>query len=154
VLASRKLILTFSQNVTPGTGNLTLRNLTNGSEEILPASDPRLTYDQNVVKSDPAGLIGWNKSYAIRLDAGVFLGDGVDNGLAFMLGAANLNVDATSLLPAVSHSGGNLVLTFSMLNAASRGTAALNVQHNSVTATISTSEFVSGKLFGRVIATE
>jgi hypothetical protein len=62
VLASRKLILTFSQNVTPGTGNLTLRNLTNGSEEILPASDPRLTYDQNVVKSDPAGLIGWNKS--------------------------------------------------------------------------------------------
>lgn len=57
-------------------------------------------------------------------------GDGVENGLAWLLGAANKDVNATGLLPIVSHSGGNLVMTFTMLNAASRGTAVLNVQHS------------------------
>jgi hypothetical protein len=41
-----------------------------------PANDSRLTYDQNEVRINPAGLLDWSKNYAIRLDAGVFLGDG------------------------------------------------------------------------------
>ena len=76
VFASRELVLTFSQSVTPGTGNLTIRNLTNGTDTTLAANDSRLTYDQNVVRISPAGLITWSKNYAIRIDAGMFLGDG------------------------------------------------------------------------------
>ena len=34
-------------------------------------------------------------------------GDGVDNGLAFLLGAADQNVSALGLLPTVTQSGGN-----------------------------------------------
>jgi autotransporter-associated beta strand protein len=79
MLASRNVVLTFSQDVTPGTGNLTLRDLTdplNPIDTLIPANDTRLTYDQNVVRLDPAGLLTWNRDYAIRIDAGMFLGDG------------------------------------------------------------------------------
>jgi fibronectin-binding autotransporter adhesin len=57
-------------------------------------------------------------------------GDGVKDGIAFLLGAATPGTDATGLLPTVSQSGGNLALTFSMLNAANRGDAALSVEHS------------------------
>ena len=57
--------------------------------------------------------------------------DGVKNGLAWLLGAANKNADATGLLPKVSDNAGGLVLTFDCLSAANRGAAVLNVQHSS-----------------------
>jgi hypothetical protein len=78
-LATRELVLTFSQDVTPGSGNIIFRDLTdplNPVETLVAPNDPRLTYDQNVVRIEPAGLLGWSKNHAIRLDAGVFLGDG------------------------------------------------------------------------------
>lgn len=58
-------------------------------------------------------------------------GDGVDNGLAFLLGAADVNANAIDLLPTSTQSGGDLVMTFSMLNAAARGSSGLGVQHSS-----------------------
>lgn len=57
--------------------------------------------------------------------------DGVSNGLAFLLGAANPNALALGLLPTVTEDGGGLVLTFDMLNAAARGDATLSVEHSS-----------------------
>lgn len=57
-------------------------------------------------------------------------GDGVRNGLAFLLGAAHKNVSALSLLPTATHSGGNLILTFNMLNSANRKSASLRVQQS------------------------
>ena len=57
-------------------------------------------------------------------------GDGVDNGIAFLLGAANPNADATGLLPTISESGGALTLTFDILKAENRGSAALAVEHS------------------------
>jgi autotransporter-associated beta strand protein len=59
-------------------------------------------------------------------------GDGVKNGLAFLLGAANPAANALGLLPAASEqNNGDLVLTFSMRNAANRGAATLAVQWSS-----------------------
>jgi len=58
-------------------------------------------------------------------------GDGVSNGLAFLLGAASPGDNALGLLPTVTESGGGLVMTFSMLNAASRDSATLSVEHSS-----------------------
>lgn len=58
-------------------------------------------------------------------------GDGVQDGLAFLLGAANPDDIALGLLPTVTETAGGLVLTFDMLDAASRGTAALSVEHSS-----------------------
>lgn len=57
-------------------------------------------------------------------------GDGVQDGLAFLLGVASPDLDATKHLPEVSDDGsGNLVLTFECLAIADRGGAALHVQH-------------------------
>lgn len=58
-------------------------------------------------------------------------GDGVDNGLAWLLGAADPNANAISLLPMVTETAGGLVLTFTCLNDASNGDAVLNVEHSS-----------------------
>ena len=57
--------------------------------------------------------------------------DGVANGLAFLLGAASPTATATNLLPASSQASGNLTLTFTMLNAAGRGTSTLALEHSS-----------------------
>jgi hypothetical protein len=55
--------------------------------------------------------------------------DDISNGLAFLLGATDVNADARGLLPAVTEEGGGLVLNFKMRNAAGRGTAVLHVAH-------------------------
>lgn len=57
-------------------------------------------------------------------------GDGVGNGLAFLLGASGPNVSALDKLPTVTQSGGNLILTFKALNATKRGNALLKVQYS------------------------
>jgi autotransporter-associated beta strand protein len=57
--------------------------------------------------------------------------DGVSNGLAFLLGASGPNVNALGKLPTITESAGGLVLVFDMLDAASRGTATLSVEHSS-----------------------
>ncbi|MCH7229061.1 hypothetical protein, partial [Haloferula sp. A504] len=54
-------------------------------------------------------------------------------GLAFLLGAANPNVDANAagLLPTVTETGGGLVMNFNCLPTADRGAAELRVEHSS-----------------------
>lgn len=70
-------------------------------------------------------------------------GDGVKNGLAFLLGAASPSENAIGRLPIVTVSGGGLVLTFNCLPVAARGTAALKVSRsNTLTAWTSTVDVV------------
>jgi autotransporter-associated beta strand protein len=69
----------------------------------------------------------WAGGAAFDADAN---NDGVKNGLAWLLGSANKDADATALLPKVSNNAGGLVLIFDCLSAANRGTAVLNVQHS------------------------
>lgn len=57
-------------------------------------------------------------------------GDGVSNGLAWLLGAANKDVNALSLLPTVTETGGGLVTAFQCLNDASNGNSTLFIQHS------------------------
>jgi hypothetical protein len=54
--------------------------------------------------------------------------DGVANGLAWVLGAANPAAEASDLLPAPTHGDGKLVLAFRCLTTARRGGAVLKVQ--------------------------
>lgn len=55
-------------------------------------------------------------------------GDGVDNGTAFLLGAAGPNAAVT--IPTVTQTPAGLVLNFNMLKPANRGTATLGVEHS------------------------
>ncbi|MFM2243879.1 MAG: hypothetical protein RLZ97_2735 [Verrucomicrobiota bacterium] len=76
--------------------------------------------------SDPFAT--WSGGAAFEDDAN---NDGVSNGLAWLLGAANRDADATGLLPAATETGGALILEFNCLAGADRGTATIAVQHSS-----------------------
>jgi len=58
-------------------------------------------------------------------------GDGVSNGMAFLLGASGPDDNAHHLLPAPSKTADALALSFRMLDSASRGTASLSVEYSS-----------------------
>ena len=122
------------------TGTPTLDSYTLFTTSGAISGTPQLTsaiadYELQVVGGNELRLVQsaadpyaeWSGGAAFGADAN---GDGVSNGMAFLLGAADPSVNARSLLPSVSRSSGNLVLTFSMRNAASRGTATLSVQHS------------------------
>ena len=70
----------------------------------------------------------WGGGVAFDTDAN---SDGVANGLAWLLGAANPSANSASLLPKPSRSlNGDLVMTFRCLKAAKRGTAIPYVQYS------------------------
>ena len=59
-------------------------------------------------------------------------GDGVQDGIAFLLGAADPGTDASGLLPTATENGsGDLILEFSCLPIADRGGSLLELQHSS-----------------------
>jgi autotransporter-associated beta strand protein len=61
--------------------------------------------------------------------------DGVDNGLAWFLGAPDKDANANALLPKASQTAGALVLEFDCLDATARGAAVFQVQYgNDLTA--------------------
>ena len=57
-------------------------------------------------------------------------GDGVKDGIAFLLGAADPDVNALGLLPTVTEVGGDLVMEFDCLASADRGASVLNLQYD------------------------
>ena len=62
-------------------------------------------------------------------------GDGVQDGIAFLLGVANPDNDANGNLPTFNEDGsGNLVMVFNCLATADRGTAQLRVGHSNTLA--------------------
>jgi hypothetical protein len=93
----------------------------------------RLQINGNQLELVVTGLVAsnpyatWSGGAAFDDDAN---GDGVANGLAFLLGASDPDANALDLLPAATRSDGALVLTFDCLAAADRGTATLELQHS------------------------
>ncbi len=92
-------------------------------------------------------LVVINDPYIAWAGAGVLFdadanNDGVDNGLAWLLGAANPNDNATGKLPVITQTGGNLKMTFDMLPIAARGTAQLFLEHSANLGTWSTGVLV------------
>ncbi len=69
----------------------------------------------------------WSGGAAFDVDSN---GDGVKNGLAWLLGAPNKDANANSFLPTVSQNSGDLTLTFDCLSGANRGNATLNMQYS------------------------
>jgi fibronectin-binding autotransporter adhesin len=88
----------------------------NGGLQIVIAPDAATPYSS------------WSGGAAFNVDTN---NDGIGNGLAFLLGADNVNSNANGLLPRPTQTGGALTLTFKMRNSAARGTASLQMQHSS-----------------------
>ena len=127
-LASGSIALTASTENTAAISGLTAGT---AYDVYFVAEDDEPNLQVTPVKVDITTLTffaAWGGGAGFDVDTN---GDGVNNGLAFLLGASDPNADATGLLPTVSESGGDLVLTFSMLNAANRGSASMATQHSS-----------------------
>lgn len=93
----------------------------------IPSSDANENpFVVNLEGSD-SPFAAWSGGTSFGADAN---GDGVDNGLAFLLGAANPGANALALIPAATHENGNLKLTFGMLNADNRRVASLSVEYS------------------------
>lgn len=75
-LVRADLVGTFNQSLSPGTGNIIIRNVTAATETNLPVADPRIVLSSNLLKIATAGLIDWGKSYAVRIEPGALLGNG------------------------------------------------------------------------------
>ncbi len=107
-----------------------------GTPNLNPAiTGYELVVDGNDLKLNSTGAASpydtWSGGAAFGDDAN---GDGVGNGLAFLLGAANPNVSALDKLPTVTESAGGLVLTFQMLSDTANGDATLAIEHSNTLA--------------------
>jgi fibronectin-binding autotransporter adhesin len=83
--------------------------------------------------SDP--FAAWSGGATFDADAN---GDGVSNGLAWILGAANVSTNARSLLPTVSTTATHMVFTFKRIQASINASTALSVEVGTTLAAWST----------------
>ncbi len=78
-LLRSQLVATFNQNLRPGTGNIIIRDLTNGTAANLPVDSPAITLSGNLLMIATAGALDWNRSYAICIEPGALQSDGGTN---------------------------------------------------------------------------
>jgi methionine-rich copper-binding protein CopC len=68
VYASNPLFATFSQNLVRGTGNITLKNLTDNTSTVIPMTDPRVVISENLLTINPGSSFIASKAWAVRID--------------------------------------------------------------------------------------
>lgn len=66
--ASNPLLATFSQNIVRGTGNITLKNLTDNTSIVIPITDPRVVISENLLTVNPGSSFIASKAWAVRID--------------------------------------------------------------------------------------
>lgn len=98
-----------------------------GSNLTLTVNDGASHSGSTTITTVRTQYAAWAGGAAFDADAN---NDGVKNGLAWLLGAANPSADASALPPKPSHESGKLVLTFRCLKSAKRGAAVLKVQYS------------------------
>jgi methionine-rich copper-binding protein CopC len=67
--ASNALFATFSQNIVRGTGNITLKNLTDNTSIVIPITDPRVVISENLLTVNPGSSYIASKAWAVRIDS-------------------------------------------------------------------------------------
>jgi fibronectin-binding autotransporter adhesin len=127
---------TVSVTGTPTAGSYILASAGTPITGVPVLADPvpnyELVVDGNLLKLNSLGGLSPYETWAGGAPfGGDANGDGVTNGLAFLLGAASPAESALNKLPTITQSGGGLLMTFSMRNPAARGTATLSLQHSS-----------------------
>lgn len=116
-----ELIATFNQTLSPGTGNIVIRDITDTGNVItttIPVGDPRIVFAANNMKiSTASDLIQWGKKYAVRINSGAILGTGGtpfagwtdDTTWNFNMAAADPLLSAIAALK--NHINGTTILT-------------------------------------------
>ncbi len=146
--ASNQTVTSFSGTVTfGGTGGFSGTSATFSSGVLSGVSVTPTVAGSNLTFTVTDGVSGktgsttianiqtqydaWSGGAAFDGDAN---GDGVSNGLAFLLGATGPNVSALGKLPQATESAGGLVLTFQMLDDTANGNASLAIDYSNTLA--------------------
>jgi len=82
VAVGANLILAFSEPVTLGSGNITIRNLSNSTQTTIPVTDgTKVALSGSVLTVNPSANLAGNSNLAIRIDAGA-VNDSANNPFA------------------------------------------------------------------------
>jgi len=125
VSVDTNLVATFDETIAPASGNITIKNITEGSDTVIPVGDARVSVSGTDLTIDPATDLDPGDDYAIRIDAGAvtdttgnpFAGIGDDTTWNFTTSADTVN--PTLVFPtspaddAIDVTVGSLVATFS-----------------------------------------
>ncbi|PAW75205.1 MAG: hypothetical protein B9S38_02265 [Verrucomicrobiia bacterium Tous-C4TDCM] len=72
VAVGANLALTFNEPIVLGSGNITIRNLSNSTQTIIPVTDgTKVSLSGSVLSVNPSANLAGNSNLAIRIDAGV-----------------------------------------------------------------------------------
>jgi autotransporter-associated beta strand protein len=69
VVISSNLIATFSETIVKGTGNITLKNLSDATDTVISVASSEVTTSGSVLTINPTGNLISGKNYAIWIDA-------------------------------------------------------------------------------------
>jgi len=70
VAGSTDLVVTFTENIAPGSGNITIKNLSTSTQTVIPVGDPRVSVSGAVLTINPTVDLAGLKNFAIRIDSG------------------------------------------------------------------------------------
>jgi len=88
---SGNIILTFDDNMVAGTGNITIKKMSDNSVlEQIPVDDAKITISTNQVTINPAAILSRGQAYYIEIDA-TTLNDAAGNSFAGISGNSTLN---------------------------------------------------------------
>jgi hypothetical protein len=73
VPVAANLILTFNEGVLRGSGNITLKNLSTGTQLVIPITDPQISVSGAVLTLNPTANLAASANYAIQIDPTAFV---------------------------------------------------------------------------------
>ncbi len=134
VAVSSDLVVTFDEPIVAGTGNITIKNLTDLTQIAIPVADAQVTVDGNFLTIAPTQPLEAGKAYAIQIDATAiddttgdsFTGIEDDETWNFATAAPDFAAPETATLNPTSGAmnvplGSNLVVIFNELIAIGSG---------------------------------
>ncbi len=104
VVTNSNLVATFDETVTAGTGNITIKNLTEATDTVLPMGDDQVSVSGMKLTINPSTDLDPGDDYAIQIEAGA-IKDTVGNPYAGILAPDvttwNFTTDADTVDPAI-----------------------------------------------------
>lgn len=92
VAVDSNIILTFSENIQKGVGDIIISNLSSGGERIISVSDSRVTVSNNTMTIDPGGDLSSGNMIDVQFGSGVIL-DNVGNSYTGLIGNNTISLE-------------------------------------------------------------
>lgn len=165
VLTGTNLVLTFNEAIASGTGNVTLKNLTDGTQSSIAITDSsQVSIDGSFLTINPTANLAGGKSYAIRIDASAlkdlsnnaYAGIADDTTWNFTTLAPDTTAPAISSLSPPDNAtgvavGANLILTFNEPVTLGSGNLTIRNLSNSTQTTIPVTDGTKVSLSGSIL---